>query len=267
MKLMPLTATSVLAFSLAAPAVSRGADVFPYDVQRHKLANGLTVLMIPMPSDGLVAYWSVVRTGSRDEVEQGVTGFAHFFEHVMFRGSEKYPGPVYDGIVTSMGADANAFTTDDLTAYHMGVAAEDLERVMEIESDRFMNLDYPEPAFRTEAGAVYGEYRKNRMRPFFTMIEAIQQKAFRSHTYGHTTMGYEADIKAMPTMYDYSRSFFSRYYRPENVVLVIAGDIDPAGTMGLARKYYGAWEAGYTPPVIKAEPRQEAERAIELLLP
>src|SRR5690242_18811772 len=93
-------------------AASKAA--FPYKVERSVLKNGLKVLMVPMPSDGLVSYWSIVRTGSRDEVEPGVTGFAHFFEHMMFRGTEKNPGPVYDHIVNGMGADANAFTSDDL---------------------------------------------------------------------------------------------------------------------------------------------------------
>src|SRR5262245_54405232 len=116
------------------PSPDAVASVFPYEVRRSVLDNGLTVLMIPMPSEGLVAYWSVVRTGSRDEVEEGVTGFAHFFEHMMFHGSEKYPGPVYDSIVNSMGAKTNAFTSDDLTAYHLSFTREDLPRVIDIES-------------------------------------------------------------------------------------------------------------------------------------
>ena len=151
-----------------------------------------------MPSEGLVSYWSIVRTGSRDEVEPGVTGFAHFFEHMMFRGSERFPGPVYDGIVNKMGADANAFTTDDFTAYHLGITRVDLPRVIEIEADRFQNLAYGEPEFKTESGAVYGEYRKGRTSPFEVMFEAVQDAAFDAHTYKHTTIGFEADIRAMP---------------------------------------------------------------------
>src|SRR5512147_2419096 len=111
-------------------------SIFPYKYQKESLPNGLSVIMIPMESPGLVAYYSVVRTGSRDEVEKGKSGFAHFFEHMMFRGTKKYPGPVYDSIVTSIGAKANAYTTDDYTAYHLNFAKEDLERVIELESDR-----------------------------------------------------------------------------------------------------------------------------------
>jgi zinc protease len=238
--------------------------VFPYESHRHSLDNGLSVILVPMPSDGLVAYWTVVRTGSRDEYEPGRTGFAHFFEHMMFQGTEKYPQDVYNETVTKMGADANAYTTDDLTAYHMGITADDLETAMQIESDRFQNLSYSKPDFETEAGAVYGEYRKNRTNPFFTVYEALHKEAFDTHTYGHTTMGYEEDIKAMPQMFDYSRSFFARYYRPENVVLFIAGDIEPAPTLELIEKYYGTWEPGYVEPKIKAEGEQKREKRIEV---
>src|SRR3990167_7492834 len=126
-----------------------------------------------MPSDGLVAYWSIVRTGSRDEYEPGRSGFAHFFEHMMFRGTERYPGDVYNRIITTIGASANAYTTDDHTAYHLSMAAEDLEQVMALESDRFQNLSYPESEFQTEAGAVYGEYRKARTDPEFALYEPL----------------------------------------------------------------------------------------------
>jgi zinc protease len=148
--------------------------------------------------------------------------------------------------------------------YLLNIAAEDLEQVMDIESDRFKNLSYSEQVFQTEAGAVYGEYRKNRTSPFFTLYEALYKAAFTRHTYGHTAMGYEEDIKAMPTMFDYSRTFFERYYRPDNAILVIAGDVEPARAFALARRYYGDWKPGYVPPKVEAEPEQTAERRIEV---
>ncbi len=252
---------------LAVPAVGEDEAtprIFPYDTHVETLDNGLKTILVPMSSEGLVSFWTVVRTGSRDEYEPGRTGFAHFFEHMMFQGTEKFPQAVYNDTVTKMGADANAYTTDDLTAYHMGIAAEDLEQALELESDRFQRLAYPKPDFETEAGAVYGEYRKNRTSPFFTIYEAIRQASFDRHTYGHTTMGYERDIKAMPGMYDYSLSFFSRYYRPDNVVIFIAGDIDVESTMTLIRRYYGEWEPGYVAPEIPAEPVQTQERKISV---
>jgi len=246
-----------------APALASG-KIFPYDAHEETLDNGLKVILIPMASDGLVALWSVVRTGSRDEYEPGRTGFAHFFEHMMFRGTESFPADRYNEIVTEMGADANAFTSNDLTAYHMGIAAVDLDRALEIEADRFQNLSYAEEAFRTEAGAVFGEYRKNRTRPFTQIIEAVYGTAFTNHTYGHSTIGYEADIKGMPDLYDYSKSFFSRYYRPENTVLLITGDIEIEPTMALIRTYYGNWQRGYVAPQIPVEPEQTEARSVSV---
>ncbi len=261
-----LCAMALLA-SWMAPVATQAAEtgrIFPYEAHVEKLDNGLTAILVPMEAGGLLAYWTIVRTGSRDEYETGHTGFAHFFEHMMFRGTEKYPAEVYGDKTTEIGADANAFTTDDYTAYHLGIAAEDLATVMDLESDRFKNLSYPEAGFKTEAGAVYGEYRKNRTNPFFVIREAVQEKAYDHHTYGHTTMGYEKDIAAMPSMFDYSRSFFDRYYRPDNCVLVIAGDLDVAKTMEMIRKYYGDWKAGYQSPKIPVEPPQAGERKVEV---
>ena len=256
----------VAALVLALPAAAQEAEpeIFPYEAHVQTLENGLTVVLVPMSAGGLVAYWSIVRTGARDEYEPGRTGFAHFFEHMMFRGTEKFPADAYNDLMTRIGADTNAFTSDDLTAYHLSIAAEDLETVMEVESDRFLNLAYPEQMFKTEAGAVYGEYRKNRTNPFFTLYEAVHKAAFDKHTYGHTAMGYEEDIKGMPGLFDYSKSFFSRYYRPENTVLLIVGSIDVEPTMELVGKYYGGWEAGYVAPQVEPEPPQTAERRIEV---
>jgi zinc protease len=213
---------------------------------------------------GLVSSRPGGRTGARDEYEKGATGFAHFFEHMMFRGTKKYPAEKYSEIVTRMGADSNAFTSTDMTVYEFDIAKDDLETVIEIESDRFMNLSYEKPAFETEAGAVYGEYRKNRSSPGFVLYEAVRREAFRKHTYAHTAMGFVEDIKAMPKKYDYSLSFFNRYYRPENCVVIVAGDVDPEPTFALIEQYYAAWKPGYVAPKITAEPVQKKPRRLEI---
>lgn len=240
---------------------------FPYAVTTETLSNGLKVIMIPMDSPGLVAYYSVVRTGSRDEVEPGKSGFAHFFEHMMFRGTKKYPAGAYDSIVTSIGASANASTDDDLTVYHLNFAADDLAKVIDIESDRFQNLLYEEAEFQTEAGAIYGEYRKGVTNPFQVLNERVRDLAFDVHTYKHTTIGFEKDIKAMPEAFRYSISFFKRFYRPDNVVLLIVGDITPAAVMAMIRQSYGGWEKGYAPSRVLPEPPQTAERSGSITYP
>ena len=263
----PLLALFLLCGLAHAALAATPARVFPYAHTKHTLDNGLTALLIPMESPGLVAYYSIVRTGSRDEVEEGKSGFAHFFEHMMFRGTKKYPAAAYEGIITKIGANTNAYTTDDLTAYHLNFAREDLEQVIDIESDRFQNLSYSEEVFMTEAGAVYGEYRKNITSPYALLNEKLRDVAYDQHTYKHTTIGFERDIKAMPQQYQYSLSFFQRFYRPENVVLVIAGDIDPIATLALLKKYYGGWKKGYTAPKVLPEPAQKSERTADISYP
>ena len=250
-----------LVLAMATPAF---AKVFPYTYQVQTLENGLKVYLIPMQSPGLVAYYSVVRTGSRDEVEPGHTGFAHFFEHMMFRGTDKYPARVYDQIVTTMGADANAYTTDDYTCFHLAFSTPDLPKVIEIEADRFQNLKYAEPDFQTEAGAVYGEYRKNRTQPFSVLFEALQDKAYDVHTYKHTTIGFEKDVAAMPTMYEYSQQFFQKHYRPDNIVIMVAGDFDPAKTLALIKSAYGGWKPGFVAPAVQPEPEQKGMRSVDV---
>lgn len=261
MKIITGILTAAVLFSGSATVRASGnGGIFPYAFEERVLDNGMKIIAIPMDSPGQVAYYSIVRTGSRDEYEPGHTGFAHFFEHMMFRGTETYPGPVYDQLVTKMGADANAYTSNDITCYHLKFAAQDLEKVMELESDRFQNLSYSEQVFKTEAGAVYGEYLKGLSSPFSVLYEKLMDTAFDRHTYKHTTIGFGEDVKAMPTMYGYSKTFFDRYYRPENVILLIVGDIKPGKVFGLAEQYYGGWEQGYVPPQIPEEPEQKAER-------
>jgi len=254
------TINAGLCLLLLAGSSAMAETILSYKVHTAVLPNGLKVITIPMESPGLVAYYSVVRTGSRDEVESGKSGFAHFFEHMMFRGTRKNPGPVYDSIVTSIGASANAFTSDDITAYHLNFAVEDLEKVIEVESDRFQNLHYELPAFQTESGAIYGEYRKGVTNPFEVLDERVRDLAFDVHTYKHTTIGFERDIKAMPEAYDYSLGFFKRFYRPENVVILVVGDVKPDAVLKLVRKYYSGWQKGYEPSSVQQEPPQKAER-------
>jgi zinc protease len=255
---------SILLLLTATTFSQNTTNVFPYDYSEKVLKNGLKVILIPMENTDIVAYFTVVRTGSRDEWEEGKSGFAHFFEHMMFRGTERFPGNVYDSIVTTLGADANAYTSLDLTVYHMKFASEDLETVMDIESDRFRNLKYSKEEFQTESGAIFGEYRKGRTSPWSVAYEAMQNMAFDKHTYKHTTIGFEKDIKDMPNLYDYSLSFYSRYYRPENCVLLIVGAIDVNNTFTLAEKYYSDWQKGYVSPKIEDEPAQKAPRKEEV---
>ena len=182
----------MLGLCLFCSMLSLAADrpIFPA-METTVLDNGLTLVSIPMNTPGVISYWTVVRTGSRNEVEEGKSGFAHFFEHMMFRGTPKYPTEKYNNILQKLGADENAFTSDDLTAYFITAASSGLDTIMELESDRFKNLEYDEAGYRKEALAVYGEYKKNSTSPGSVLNEVIRDKAFQKHTYKHTTIGFE----------------------------------------------------------------------------
>ena len=254
------------ALALAVPAGAQSSEgVFPYEYRRFELPNGLVTYLIDAPAPGQIAYVSIVRTGSRDEVEAGRSGFAHFFEHMMFRGTEKYPE--FDKALAEIGASRNAFTSSDMTVYYAVAGSEHLERIADLESDRFMNLKYSEPDFRTEAGAVLGEYQQSATTPTGFLNEKLRETAFEQHTYQHTTIGFERDVRAMPEGFQYSLDFHRRHYRPENVVLVVAGDFDFDRAEQVIRQYYSPWERGYVAPEIPAEPAQTAPRDRTIVFP
>src|SRR6266404_4898585 len=172
--MLPLLAALAAAAAPAAPAADT-ARAFPFPVEVHSLPNGLRVVFIQYDAPGLVAYYTLMRVGSRTEVEKGRSGYAHFIEY---------------------------------------------------EADRFQNLYYDEPAFRTEAGAILGEYTKSASNPEQKMFEKLVETAFTRHTYGHTVIGYLKDIQNMPSGFEYSRQFFRRYYTPDNTTIFVAGDFD-----------------------------------------
>ncbi len=238
--------------------------ILPYPIYQQKLANGLNVVTVPFDSPGLAAFYIVVRVGSRNEVEEGVTGFAHFFEHMMFRGTDKYPREKYNEVLQMTGAGANANTSLDRTIYHMTGNADYLEKMFELESDRFMNLHYSEHDFKTEAGAVKGEYTKNYASPYQQLYEELLNTAFEKHTYKHTTMGFFKDIVDMPNQYEYSLKFFQRYYRPEYSTIVVVGEVTPEKVDSLAEKYFGEWKRGDYTSDVPAEPKQAEEKTVHL---
>jgi zinc protease len=248
-----------LALVLAVPAAAQESDgIFPFAYRLVELENGFQAYLIKAGAPNQIAYVSMVRTGSREEWEPGKSGFAHFFEHMMFRGTEKYPD--FDAVTAEMGAARNAFTSSDRTVYYEVAASEYLEKLVDLESDRFMNLKYSEPDFRTEAGAVLGEYQQSATTPNGFFYEKVREASYDVHTSRNTTIGYEADVRAMPEGYEYSLGFFRRYYRPENVVLILAGDFDFDRAEELIRQYYLGWQPGYVAPQITPEPAHTRPR-------
>ena len=234
--------------------------VFSQDYLIEELENGLRVMVVKTDYPDVVSLQIPVSVGSRNEVEEGKTGFAHFFEHMMFKGSQKYPEDVYSDILKNSGVDNRAYTTNDYTNYHLNFSKQHLDKVLELEADIFQNLTYTEEQFRTEAQTVKGEYLKNNASPIRKLLSAVREEAFDKHTYKHTTMGFFKDIEAMPDQMAYGKEFFAKFYKPEYVSLVIVGDVDPQATMAMVKKHWGSWKKGNYVADIKAEPVQQAPK-------
>jgi zinc protease len=242
------------------PAQSKEQKLFPYPYSTDDLPNGLRLITVPTDYPNLVALYIVVQTGSRNEIEPGKSGYAHLFEHLMFRGSEHFTADQREEIFKRAGADTNAYTSDDRTVYHAVFSKEDLDKIFEIEGDRFQHLKYAPDAYKTETRAVLGEYNKNSANPFSQLYEKLRETAFNKHTYAHTTMGYIKDVEDMPNQYDYSWQFYNRYYRPEYTTIVVVGDVQRDNVLTMVKKYFGDWKRGDYVPKIPSEPEQTAPR-------
>src|SRR5262249_14171193 len=154
-----------------------------------------------------------------------------------------------------VGARQNAYTSDDYTNYHTTFSKDDLELMLKVEADRFQHLSYSEEQFKTEARAVLGEYNKNSADPGNKLGEALQERAYTTHTYKHTVMGFIQDIEDMPNNYAYSHTFFDRWYRPENTTIIVAGDVTAEQVIPLVEKYWAMWPRGKNNVVIPQEPK------------
>ncbi|TWX47164.1 M16 family metallopeptidase [Colwellia hornerae] len=236
--------------------------VFSQKYLFKELANGLRVLVVKTDYPDLVSVQIPVSVGSRDENEVGKTGFAHFFEHMMFKGSEKYPQAVYADLFKNAGVDNGAYTTNDYTNYHLDFSKDHLDKVLEIQADHFKNLKYTDAQFKTEALTVKGEYLKNNASPTRKLLAAVRKEAFDTHTYQHTTMGFFEDVEAMPDQVAYGEQFFKQFYKPEYVSLVIVGDVEPEATMAMVEKHWGNWQKGDFVSTIAPEPKQEAAKYV-----
>jgi zinc protease len=238
--------------------VEASAALFPYPIQKRTLENGLDVLVVETPEfDDVASVNLLVLAGSRNETEAGKTGLAHLFEHILFR--HRYGGEKggYGREVDALGAHNNAWTWFDVTFYHPLTFSENFERLLELEADRFLNLDFTEKTFKTEAGAVLGEYRNNASFPTTKLSERMFPLLFPDHPYGHTTIGTYEDVLDMPNEFSAAKKFYDDYYRPNNCVLVVVGDLRAEAVFDAAERRFGSWKPGPVPkvPPAAAEPR------------
>ena len=220
----------------ASTADRAAGNVFPYPIYKKTLANGLDIVVIETPEfKDVLSYNTLVLAGARNETEPGRTGLAHLFEHILFRHRFAGEEGGYTQRMTRLGTHNNAWTWFDVTYYHPLTFTANFKRrpngekelagLLDLESSRFTKLAFDEKVFKTEAGAVLGEYRRNASFPSLKLSERLLALLFPHHPYGHTTIGTHEDILDMPNKYVAALEFYDTYYRPNNCILIVVGDV------------------------------------------
>src|SRR6188508_1298774 len=208
-----------------------------FDYKMTTLQNGLQVVLLEDHSTPIVHLAIWYHVGSKDE-KRGRTGFAHLFEHLMFKGSKNVRPDQHPSWITGIGGEANAETDEDATIYWETVPAQHLPLVLWLEADRMASLDVSEDKFKTEREVVKEERRMRfENQPFGRLSEIIFDKAFTTHPYKHQTIGSMEDLEAA-TIADV-QAFHDTYYVPNNATLVLVGDFDTTSAKGLVDQYIG----------------------------
>lgn len=232
------------------------------DFQEKTLPNGMRVLSAVDHSSPTVAIQVWYHVGSKDD-PQGRSGFAHLFEHIMFKATRNMKSEMMDRLTEDVGGFNNAFTNPDVTVYYEVVPSNYLETLLWAEADRLSGLTVDEPNFKSERSVVQEEYRQSYLAPPYGMLEyLIEQQSFTTHPYKRPTIGSIEDLDAASL--ENVRAFHETFYRPDNATLVVVGDFDP--------KQLDTWVAKYLAPIPKPaislprvsikEPERTAERRI-----
>ena len=259
-----LGSTSLLSHAAtpAAPAKAQVTNVAGADAIVSKtLANGLKIVVWPDHDIPSANYYTFYKVGSRNE-HAGITGLAHFFEHMMFNGtSTRKPGE-FDRTMEAAGGSNNASTSSDLTIYTDWFPSSAMETIFDLEGDRMANLSFDPKVIETERGVVYSERRSGvDNNNFGILMEQMQATAFTAHPYQIPTIGWPSDIENWKV--DDLKQFFKTYYAPNNAVLVIAGDVEPAQVFAMADKYLAPLAKQPEPTrITTVEPEQMGERRL-----
>ncbi|MBI2608629.1 MAG: insulinase family protein [Deltaproteobacteria bacterium] len=206
-------------------------------VQEHVLHNGLRILLYEDHTTPVISYYTWFNVGSAHE-KKGQTGIAHLFEHMMFQGTKKYGKKQYDTILANHGGQNNAFTSQDYTAYYVNIPSEHLELVMDLESDRMVNLNVTQENLTSEREVVKEEKRSRYDNsPFGKMYEVIFPLTYpENHPYSWPTIGSMKDLNSLSV--EECMNFYKTYYAPNNATIVLVGDFDLKKTLELFEKYY-----------------------------
>ncbi|MCP3054344.1 M16 family metallopeptidase [Aurantimonas marianensis] len=271
---------SALAIAFALPLVARAETVAApkAEVETQQAAakekaaalstftldNGLKVVVLPDHRAPVVTQMLYYKVGAADEAP-GESGIAHFFEHLMFKGTKNNPEGVFSRAVAEIGGQENAFTTSDYTGYYQQVPADALEMVMTFEADRMENLVLSEETVAPERDVILEE-RRSRVDndPGSQLSEAVQAALFQNSPYGNPVIGWRSEIEALSR--DGAIAFYDKYYTPNNAILLIAGDVSEAEVRRLAERTYGkvARRAEPGERVRPVEPEPLAARTVTL---
>ena len=258
-----LPAVLALVLSAAAPAL---ADVpgKEWSVSSFSLDNGMQVVVIPDHRAPIVTHMVWYKVGSADE-PPGKSGIAHFFEHLMFKGTANHKAGEFGQKVAEIGGNENAFTTYDYTAYHQTVTPSALETMMTFEADRMRNLVLTDAVIGPERDVILEE-RRSRIEnnPGALLNEEVDATLFQNEPYRIPVIGWMHEIEQLNRVD--ATAFYDRYYAPNNAILVVAGDVEPDKVKELAEKTYGKIARGPDlPPRIRPkEPEQNTKRTVEM---
>ena len=248
-----ILATALIVFPASA------AEIPPLDYQERTLPNGLHLIALEDHTAPTAAIQVWYRVGSEDD-PSGRSGFAHLFEHIMFKSTKRMPSEFFDRLTEDVGGENNAYTANDVTVFYETVPSNYLERLLFAEAERLTGLTVDVRNFTLEREVVKEEYRQRVLaEPYGEFGEFIEKKSFTTHPYRFPTIG---SIEALDAAdLGEVRAFHATYYRPDNAVLVVAGDFDPAQLNAWVDKYFGPINHPAEPiprVTIKEPPRTEA---------
>ncbi len=229
---------------------------------KYTLDNGLTVLLHQDESSPMVAVNLLYNVGARDENPEQ-TGFAHLFEHLMFGGSVNIEN--YDTVLERAGGQNNAFTSNDITNYYITIPKNNLETALWLESDRMLSLAFSDKSLEVQRSVVIEEFKQNYLnQPYGDSSLLMRSLAYEVHPYRWATIGKEIAHIADATMADV-KSFFYKYYAPNNCILTISGDFKEEEVRGLVSKYFGDIPTREIPVRnLPKEPKQTQPRFLEV---
>ncbi|WPZ14481.1 pitrilysin family protein [Nitratireductor rhodophyticola] len=258
-----LSAAFAFIVAVAAPSIATAQEAEDDTaVSSFTLENGLDVVVIPDHRAPVATHMLWYKVGSADE-EPGKSGIAHFFEHLMFKGTSTYPSGEFSAAVAAVGGSENAFTSYDYTAYYQQIAPSELPDMMRFEADRMRNLVLSEENIETERQVVLEERRQRTDNvPSSILSEELNATLYQNHPYGVPVIGWQQEIEGLT--HDDLKSFYDRFYTPNNAVLVVAGDVNADAVRAMAEETYGKIARGpdLPPRARPMEPDQKTTRDV-----